>query len=122
VSLVLFALAKGPWPFASIENPKIYGANSSEYEAIQPKTQVMNLKLATPTSILFEGEILSLTAPGTLGYFQILENHAPFLTTLTAGTVTLLTPTTTLTYSITGGVLECAYNQISLLADNRHLA
>ena len=52
----------------------------------------MKLSLATPEKVIFEGEVTSLIAPGTLGYFQILPSHAPLLTTLRSGTVTFITP------------------------------
>jgi F-type H+-transporting ATPase subunit epsilon len=79
----------------------------------------MKLDLATPEKVVFEGEISSVTAPGTLGYFQILEGHAPFLTTLRSGTVTIIVnDQTQLKYQITGGILECSSNKIHLLADN----
>jgi hypothetical protein len=48
VSLVLCVLAKGLWPFASVENPKICGANSSQSEEDNPQ-----LRLAIRVSGLF---------------------------------------------------------------------
>lgn len=78
----------------------------------------MKLSLATPEKVIFEGDITSLTAPGTLGYFQILEGHAPLLTTLRSGTLTFTALDQTHTYLISGGILECAHNEIHLLADS----
>ncbi len=79
----------------------------------------MKLSLATPETVVFEGEITSLTAPGTLGYFQILEGHAPLVTTLRSGTLSFTTPDQTQhTYLISGGIFECAHNEIYLLADS----
>lgn len=79
----------------------------------------MKLAIATPEKVLFEGEVTSLIAPGMHGYFQILENHAPLLTILRSGTVTLTTAEQAqITYLISGGILECSHNQIQLLADS----
>ena len=78
----------------------------------------MKLSLATPEKVVFEGEITSVTAPGTLGYFQILEGHAPLLTTLGSGTLTFITADQTHTYLISGGIFECVHNEIHLLADS----
>ncbi len=81
----------------------------------------MKLSLATPQELLFEGEVSAVRAPGILGYFQILNNHAPLLTILQKGTVTLSTPTETLEYSITGGILEIIRGEILLLVDGLSL-
>lgn len=79
----------------------------------------MKLSLATPEKVIFEGEITSITAPGTLGYFQILKGHAPLLTTLRSGTLTFTTSDLTQhTYQITGGIFECAHDTLNLLADS----
>ncbi|WP_341654846.1 F0F1 ATP synthase subunit epsilon [Blattabacterium cuenoti] len=35
--------------------------------------------------ILYQGNIISIIAPGIQGYFQILKNHAPFISILKNG-------------------------------------
>ena len=47
----------------------------------------MYLEIISPEATLFSGEIESLTLPGTNGSFQLLENHAPIVSTLQAGVV-----------------------------------
>ena len=47
----------------------------------------MNLSIVSPEALLFNGEVESVTLPGTSGYFQILNNHAPLVSTLAAGKV-----------------------------------
>ena len=47
----------------------------------------MNLSIVSPEALLFKGEVESITLPGTSGYFQILNNHAPLVSTLAAGKV-----------------------------------
>lgn len=47
----------------------------------------MFLEIVTPESTLFKGTVSSVKAPGVHGIFQILSHHAPFLTTLTRGTI-----------------------------------
>ncbi len=36
-------------------------------------------------TILYQGNIISIIAPGIQGYFQILKNHAPFISILRNG-------------------------------------
>ena len=47
----------------------------------------MNLSIVSPEALLFKGEVESITLPGTSGYFQILNNHTPLVSTLAAGEV-----------------------------------
>lgn len=78
----------------------------------------MKVALATPETVLYEGDATSLTAPGSEGYLQILDHHTPLICLLQQGRVTLVTPTQTLTYMITGGLLEVSHNTATLLADS----
>ena len=47
----------------------------------------MDLSIVSPEALLFKGEVDSVTLPGTSGYFQILNNHTPLVSTLAAGEV-----------------------------------
>ena len=51
----------------------------------------MNLILLSPTKTLFDGEIDSVTIPGTKGLFTVLPHHAPLITTTEVGTITYKT-------------------------------
>lgn len=95
----------------------------------------MYLEVITPDQVLFKGEVSSITLPGKDGSFQILKDHAPIISALRKGTVTLRLAdgTQTLdhlssevildtsddkvaTVEILGGVLECQNNLITILA------
>jgi len=45
------------------------------------------LSIAEITGSLFEGEVLSVTLPGSAGDFTVLREHAPLVATLREGTV-----------------------------------
>ena len=47
----------------------------------------MKLQIVSPEAQLFNGEVESITVPGTSGSFQILNNHAPIVSSLVAGEV-----------------------------------
>ena len=47
----------------------------------------MQLEIVSPEAQLFSGEVLSITVPGASGSFQILNNHAPVVSTLVEGRV-----------------------------------
>ena len=47
----------------------------------------MELQIVSPEAELFSGELESVTIPGKSGSFQILNNHAPIVSTLVSGNV-----------------------------------
>ena len=49
----------------------------------------MLVEIITPDAKLFEGEVNSIKLPGTNGGFEILNNHAPIISTLTAGKISI---------------------------------
>ena len=76
----------------------------------------MKVKITKPDTTLFEGEAKTLKLPGTAGAFEMLQNHAPIISSLTKGTVTLLTADDeTKTFDIRGGVVKGQKNDILLL-------
>jgi len=46
----------------------------------------------TPRRTLFAAEVVSFSAPGVVGGFQVLVNHAPLLAALETGEVKLVEP------------------------------
>ncbi|WP_185864421.1 FoF1 ATP synthase subunit delta/epsilon [Blattabacterium cuenoti] len=50
----------------------------------------MEVKVINNKRVLYQGYIYSLIAPGFNGYFQILKNHAPFISILKNGFLKLL--------------------------------
>ena len=76
----------------------------------------MKVKITKPASTLFEGEAKTLKLPGTAGAFEMLQNHAPIISSLSKGTVTLVTDADeTKTFDIRGGVVKGQRNDIMLL-------
>lgn len=45
----------------------------------------LKLQLVTPDRSIFDGEVEEFTAPGAMGPFTILSNHAPIVSALVAG-------------------------------------
>jgi F-type H+-transporting ATPase subunit epsilon len=75
-----------------------------------------HLTITTPEQQVFSGEIESLIVPGSTGYLEILSHHAPLLTTLKEGKITLTQNQQKTTYTTSGGLLEVQNNQAILLA------
>ncbi|MES2827449.1 MAG: ATP synthase F1 subunit epsilon [Bacteroidota bacterium] len=77
----------------------------------------MTLEILTPDKKVFEGEVTSVTVPGTMGSFQILRDHAPIISTLEDGPVIIKTKASEDTFIIKGGVVEVLKNKIIVLAE-----
>ena len=75
----------------------------------------MTLKIISAQQIEFEGEVTSVTLPGALGKFQVLNNHAALIAALAAGTVTYVTANgETQERNIDGGVADIKNNVVSV--------
>ena len=97
----------------------------------------MNITVLTPDKEIFRGPVKSVKVPGVLGQFQVLNNHAPIVSALEEGKVTMVTsdgefqfynqesgelePGNTagkeISYVITKGFIEVLNNEISLLIE-----
>ena len=77
----------------------------------------MTLEILTPDKKGFEGDVISVTVPGTMGSFQILRDHAPIISTLEDGPVMIKSKTGEDTFIIKGGVVEVLKNKIIVLAE-----
>ncbi len=97
----------------------------------------MNLSVLTPDKHVFEGEIVSVKVPGTLGSFQVLENHAALVSSLKEGEVEVkvskggyqlfdkksgemqtVETAKDISFSVKGGFIEVINNKISLLVSS----
>jgi F-type H+-transporting ATPase subunit epsilon len=52
----------------------------------------MKAEIVTPLGKIFEGEIKEAYFPGIEGEFGVLDNHAPLVTSLQPGVITLVKP------------------------------
>jgi F-type H+-transporting ATPase subunit epsilon len=77
----------------------------------------MNLEIITPDKTLFEGTAKSVSLPGSAGSFQLLENHAPIISTLKNGVIKIETEKETQTIAINSGVVEMLKNKVIILAE-----
>ncbi|MBD1363941.1 ATP synthase F1 subunit epsilon [Mucilaginibacter sp. ZT4R22] len=77
----------------------------------------MTLEILTPDKKVFEGEATSVTLPGTLGFLEILNNHAPIISTLNDGKLTVRDGGKEDIFFIKGGVVEALNNKVTVLAE-----
>lgn len=92
----------------------------------------MQLEIVSPERVLLKGEVEAVTVPGINGKFQMLNNHAPVVSVLGEGYISLkLIGEMTAEYKgnffkgsseehsieIKGGVLEMNNNKAIILVD-----
>lgn len=100
----------------------------------------MTISVLTPDKELFQGEITSVKVPGSKGQFQILNNHAPIVSSLDEGKVVIVTAAgeyryfdeesgsvktgtesgRSVIFQIGGGFVEVLNNKVSLLVQGVH--
>lgn len=79
---------------------------------------MFKLSVVTPVKVFYEEEVVSVTAPGEDGYLGILTNHAPLITALKPGLLTIRDRLdTTIDLAVAGGFLEVSGNKCTILAD-----
>ena len=80
--------------------------------------KILQLEIVTPRRVVFKGEVTSFSAPGVVGGFQVLYNHAPLLSLLEIGKVKIKEASgTEFHYAISGGFVEVRENHVLLLAE-----
>jgi F-type H+-transporting ATPase subunit epsilon len=77
----------------------------------------MTLEILTPDKKVYEGEASSVTLPGTMGFFEILNHHAPIISTLQDGKLTVRNNGKEEVFLINGGVVEASNNKVVVLAE-----
>lgn len=79
---------------------------------------MVSLTVLTPEKTIFEGEIALVNIPGTVGYFEILPNHAPMISTLQPGQLTITLPEgSKKIYAISAGTFENCSNRSVILGE-----
>jgi F-type H+-transporting ATPase subunit epsilon len=77
----------------------------------------VKLEIITPEKRLFEGKVKLVQVPGAKGSFEILNNHAPIISTLTSGKIKVILETDKQEFfEITSGMVEVKSNIITILA------
>jgi F-type H+-transporting ATPase subunit epsilon len=77
------------------------------------------LNIVTPGKIFYEEEVSSLIAPGVEGYLGVLTDHAPLITSLVPGKLTVKkdSKNSEVVLAVCGGFLEVLKNKVVILAD-----
>ena len=81
------------------------------------------LEIVTPRRIVFDGNVESFSAPGVVGGFQVLYNHAPLLAAIGVGEVKVRDAAGSETrYATSGGFVDVLKNHVTVLAETAERA
>ena len=82
--------------------------------------RLFKISISTPEKTLFEGEISSLVAPGEMGYFGVLVDHAPLIANLAPGKIIIKDePSQPTVFNCKStGILEVLKNNVNILVDS----
>ena len=78
---------------------------------------MLQLKIVSPEKIEYDGVVESVLVPGSMGQFEILDNHAPIISTLQKGVVEYATQEGKISLNILGGFVEVQKNLVSLCVE-----
>lgn len=78
------------------------------------------LEILAMDRMVYEGEVESIVAKGSEGFLGVLAHHAPLVTELAEGDLTVtLTPGDVKRFHLDGGLLHVGGNRATVLADGQ---
>jgi len=75
---------------------------------------MLKLRIITPSEALFDGEVESVTLPGSAGSFSVLDMHAPIISSLEGGKVVVKAANGIQEYTLNSGFVEVNNNIITV--------
>ncbi len=77
----------------------------------------LSFSLVSPEREVFNGLVDQVDAPGVEGDFGVLADHAPFMTALREGSVTVFTGSSKRTFEVKGGFADVTPAGLTILAE-----
>jgi F-type H+-transporting ATPase subunit epsilon len=79
----------------------------------------MKLEIITPDKKIYSGDVKLVQLPGSKGAFEILNNHAPIISTLDKGKIKVEEESgQVLFFDVEGGIVENKDNKLIILAES----
>jgi F-type H+-transporting ATPase subunit epsilon len=78
----------------------------------------MMLKVLSPEEFIYEGEVVLVQLPGSMGSFEILHNHAPLIARIDKGKIKIIDEGRNKFYlEVNPGIVEVKDNNIVVLTE-----
>ena len=81
------------------------------------KTDNIRLTVLTPEKTLFEGFVSKVELPGEKGRFVVLQNHAPIISSLVAGSVAYVSENHNDSVAVKAGFARVNNNEVVVCAE-----
>jgi len=84
--------------------------------------KTFKVAIVTPEKTAFETTAVSVTIPGVAGYLGVWADHAPLVTAMVPGVVTVRetergSSASARLLAVSGGFVEIAHNEVTILSD-----
>lgn len=79
----------------------------------------MHLTIISPEKIIFIGDVDSVTVPGKMGMFTVLNNHAPIISILTKGEVVYKKNQQETKVQLDTGLIEVKKNKVTVCVETK---
>lgn len=78
----------------------------------------LKIEIVSPERLVLSETVVSVTVPGTEGYFTVMDDHAPFMTTLKPGFITVTKSGGAAdVYFVKGGFADVSTSGLTILAE-----
>ena len=78
---------------------------------------MLKLRIIAPDRLVFEGDVESVTLPGTVGSFTVLNNHAPIISSLESGKIAYKGANGRTEIAVRSGLAEVRDNILSVCVE-----
>ena len=75
------------------------------------------MKIVSPEKVVFDGAVERIVVPGTSGEFEILDNHAPIISTLEKGRLVYQDSEGRHEQMVNGGFVEVQKNNVNICVE-----
>jgi F-type H+-transporting ATPase subunit epsilon len=82
----------------------------------------LKLEIVTPERLAYSDDVDAVTLPGSEGELGVLPHHAPLITTLGAGELTIRKGGTEEHFAVFGGFLQVRPDRVVVMAETADLA
>lgn len=78
---------------------------------------MLKLRIIAPDRLVYEGEVESVTLPGTVGSFTVLNRHAPIISSLEKGSIVYRGANGQADIAVASGFAEVKDNVLSICVE-----